>query len=68
MTLKHYSKRYDVIVQGNLPARRKDLMLAGLKADMEANLDIPMFMNSEWEQENSEVLELYRKVSDSQKY
>ncbi|MGI2327250.1 hypothetical protein [Planococcus sp. YIM B11945] len=63
MTLKHYSKRYDVIMNGNLPSRRKELMLAGLKADMESNLNIPMFSNPEWEQENSEVMALYRKVT-----
>lgn len=67
MTLKHYSKRYEVIVQGNLPKYRKDLAIASLISDMESNLNIPMHKNLEWEQENSEVIELYNKIASSRK-
>lgn len=65
MTIKHYSKRYEIITNGNLPDYRKKIMLAGLMRDMEANLAIPLFKNPEWEEENPEIAALYDKVSAS---
>lgn len=65
MMLKYYSKRYDVIMQGNYPANRKKLMLANLVSEMETTYNMPMQSNPEWEHENKEVSSLYRQISAS---
>lgn len=63
MMLKYYFKRYEVITQGEYPANRKKIMVANLLSEMETTFDIPLQISSEWEQENEEVVALYRQVS-----
>lgn len=65
MTLKHYQKRYEVIMQGTFPKNRKDLMFASLMTEMESTFNIPMQKNPEWEKQNVEIISLYRQVSNS---
>ena len=65
MTLKHYSKRYEIILQGTFPKDRKDSMLASLMSEMEVAFNIPMQQDLAWELENEEVIKLYRQVSRS---
>ncbi|PSL40229.1 hypothetical protein B0H99_106249 [Planomicrobium soli] len=67
MMLKYYTKRYEVITQGTYPANRKKLMLANLMSEMEASYDMPMHRNPDWDMQNAEISELYRKISDSKK-
>lgn len=63
MMLKYYFKRYEVITQGEYPANRKKIMVANLLSEMETTFDIPLQISSQWEQENEEVVALYRQVS-----
>lgn len=65
MMLKYYTKRYEVIRQGMYPANRKKLMLANLVSEMEKTFNMPMQRSPEWEQENEEVIALYRQISAS---
>ncbi|EIM05415.1 hypothetical protein A1A1_16288 [Planococcus antarcticus DSM 14505] len=61
--LKYYFKRYEVITQGEYPANRKKIMVANLLSEMETTFDIPLQISFQWEQENEEVIALYRQVS-----
>lgn len=65
MTLMYYKKRYEIITQGKFPANRKKLMVASLVSDMESTFNIPMQRDPKWEQENEEVIALYRQISAS---
>lgn len=65
--LNYYSKRYEVISQGNYPANRKKIMLTTLMNEMESHFNIPMHSNATWEQENKEVSALYRQVAADKK-
>lgn len=65
MMLQYFTKRFEVITRGTYPANRKKLMLANLSSEMETAFNMPMQRNPEWEQENEEVIALYRKISAS---
>ena len=45
--------------------RQRDGKLRELMIEMEMIFKIPMLKNMAWEKENPQVIELYRKVSDS---
>ena len=45
--------------------RQREDRLRDLMIEMEMIFKIPMLKNTAWEKENPQVIELYRKVSDS---
>lgn len=67
MDLKKINERYEQIILSNLPQNEKDKRLAVLMSEMEADFNIPMLRNSEWESKNRKVIALYRKIANSRK-
>uniref|UniRef100_UPI0037139250 hypothetical protein n=2 Tax=Bacillati TaxID=1783272 RepID=UPI0037139250 len=64
MTIKGFESRYEEIMR-EPSIRRRDEQLRELMIEMEMIFKIPMLKNTTWEKENPQVIELYRKVSDS---
>ena len=64
MTIKGFESRYEEIMR-EPSIRRRDEQLRELMIEMEMIFKIPMLKNMAWEKENPQVIELYRKVSDS---
>jgi hypothetical protein len=64
MTIKGFESRYEEIMR-EPSIRRRDEQLRELMIEMEMIFKIPMLKNTIWEKENPQVIELYRKVSDS---
>lgn len=64
MTIKGFESRYEEIMR-DPSIRQRELRLGELMTEMEGIFKIPMLKNTAWEKENPQVIELYRKVSDS---
>ena len=64
MTIKGFESRYEEIMR-DPSVRQRELRLGELMTEMEGVFKIPMLKNTTWEKENPQVIELYRKVSDS---
>jgi hypothetical protein len=64
MTIKGFESRYEEIMREPSIRQRED-RLRDLMIEMEMIFKIPMLKNTAWEKENPQVIELYRKVSDS---
>lgn len=64
MTIKGFESRYEEIMR-EPSIRLRDEQLRELMIEMEMIFKIPMLKNTTWEKENPQVIELYRKVSDS---
>ena len=64
MTIKGFESRYEEIMR-DPSIRLRDEQLRELMIEMEMIFKIPMLKNTTWEKENPQVIELYRKVSDS---
>lgn len=64
MTIKGFESRYEEIMR-EPSIRRRDEQLRELMIEMEMIFKIPMLKITAWEKENPQVIELYRKVSDS---
>ncbi len=64
MTIQGFESRYEEIMR-EPSIRRRDEQLRELMIEMEMIFKIPMLKNTTWEKENPQVIELYRKVSDS---
>jgi len=64
MTIKGFESRYEEIMR-DPSIRLRDEQLRELMIEMEMIFKIPMLKNTAWEKENPQVIELYRKVSDS---
>ena len=64
MTIKGFESRYEEIMR-EPSIRRRDEQLRELMIEMEMIFKIPMLKNTICEKENPQVIELYRKVSDS---
>lgn len=64
MTIQGFESRYEEIMR-DPSVRRRDEQLRELMIEMEMIFKIPMLKNTIWEKENPQVIELYRKVSDS---
>lgn len=65
MTPKEYEQRFNTILNVSKSPNEKDKLLAILMTELERAFQIPMIKNKTWEEENTEVYALYRKVSDS---
>jgi len=64
MTIQGFESRYEEIMR-EPSIRQRDEQLRELMIEMEMIFKIPMLKNTTWEKENPQVIELYRKVSDS---
>jgi hypothetical protein len=64
MTIKGFESRYEEIMR-EPSIRQRENRLGELMTEMEGVFKIPMLKNTIWEKENPQVIELYRKVSDS---
>lgn len=64
MTIKGFELRYEEIMR-DPSVRQREIRLGELMTEMEGLFKIPALKNTTWEKENPQVIELYRKVSDS---
>ncbi|WP_214755153.1 hypothetical protein [Exiguobacterium sp. s16] len=64
MTIQGFESRYEEIMR-EPSIRQRDEKLRELMIEMEMIFKIPMLKNTAWEKETPQVIELYRKVSDS---
>lgn len=64
MTIKGFESRYEEIMR-EPSIRQRENRLGELMTEMEGVFKIPMLKNTTWEKANPQVVELYRKVSDS---
>ena len=64
MTIQGFESRYEEIMR-DPSVRQRESRLGELMTEMEGVFKIPMLKNTTWEKENPQVIELYRKVSDS---
>lgn len=58
-SLADYQKEYERIIFFDQP--KKDILLAGLKTEMEKQFKLPM-RSMEWKKENQKVIAMYRKI------
>ena len=64
MTIQGFESRYEEIMR-DPSVRQRENRLGELMTEMEGVFKIPMLKNTTWEKENPQVIELYRKVSES---
>lgn len=64
MTIQGFESRYEEIMR-DPSIRQRDEQLRELMIEMEMIFKTPMLKNTAWGKENPQVIELYRKVSDS---
>jgi len=64
MTIQGFETKYEEIMR-DPSVRQRESRLGELMTEMEGVFKIPMLKNTAWEKENPQVIELYRKVSDS---
>lgn len=64
MTIQGFESRYEEIMR-DPSVRQRENRLGELMTEMEGVFRIPALKNTTWEKENPQVIELYRKVSDS---
>ena len=64
MTIQGFETKYEEIMR-DPSVRQRESRLSELMTEMEGVFKIPMLKNTTWEKENPQVIELYRKVSDS---
>lgn len=64
MTIQGFETKYEEIMR-DPSVRQRESRLGELMTEMEGVFKIPMLKNTTWEKENPEVIELYRKVSES---
>ena len=64
MTIRGFETKYEEIMR-DPSVRQRESRLCELMTEMEGVFKIPMLKNTTWEKENPQVIELYRKVSDS---
>ena len=63
--LRKYQQQYNNIMKYSIFTRNS--MLSKLMTKMEKEFDIPYLNNEKWNQDHKEVIELYRKISNSRK-
>lgn len=64
MTIQGFETKYEEIMR-DPSVRQRESRLGELMTEMEGVFRIPALKNTTWEKENPQVIELYRKVSDS---
>lgn len=60
-------KAIDVDADTELTRDQKDKKLATIMTEMERAYRIPILRNSAWEEENPEVIRVYKEISDMRK-
>ncbi len=68
VTLINFERRYFRVVFNEKCTDEKDMQLAELMSEMERTYRIPCLRNGDWEAENADVIELYRRISDSRNF
>ncbi|MDR6120622.1 hypothetical protein QFZ87_000219 [Bacillus sp. SLBN-46] len=68
MALENFTYQYKDILQSKCTKNQKAVRLAQLMTMMEQTFRIPMLKNSEWEEKNKEIIDLYRKISFSRHF
>jgi hypothetical protein len=64
MELEYYQEKFDKLTDMKKGSRR-DMLLANIMTQMEANFKIPLMQNLDWEEENPKIINLYREISFS---
>ena len=54
----------EIIGNTSLTPYQKDVSLAALMTEMEGQYGVPILKDSQWESENKEIFEVYKKISD----
>ena len=54
----------EIIGNTSLTPYQKDVSLAALMTEMECQYGVPILKDSQWESENKEIFEVYKKISD----
>ena len=54
----------EIIGNTSLTPYQKDVSLASLMTEMECQYGVPILKDSQWESENKEIFEVYKKISD----
>lgn len=61
--LQYFNQIYECILHNEGSQDEKDRLLARLMTEMEKEFNIPIIKDDAWENENEDVVTLYRKVS-----
>ena len=64
---RFYRKAIWIDANSHLTQYQKDSELAELMTAMERIYKIPMLRNEQWERDNSDIISIYRKISDMRK-
>ena len=64
---RFYRKAIWIDANPHLTQYQKDSELAELMTAMERIYKIPMLRNEQWERDNSDIISIYRKISDMRK-
>lgn len=63
-----YTNRFNNIIHSSSANDVKDMRLANLMSDLESAYQIPMLSNNDFEMQNTELMQLYRTVSDERSF
>ena len=63
--LAQYHKQYEDIMSGDMSRDERNRRLAALMTEMEAEYNIPLVRDEEWERRHKAIIALYRKISQS---
>lgn len=65
VNLKEYEQKYGILMDSDMPIDRRDRQLSKLMTQIEKSFKIPSINDERWNSHNKEVIELYRKISNS---
>lgn len=66
--LSQIQKRYEDIMSGNMSRDERNRRLAALMTEMEAEYNIPLVRDEEWERRHKAIIALYRKISLTRRF
>lgn len=66
--LSQFQKRYEDIMSGDMSRQERNRRLAALMTELEAEYNIPLLRNEEWERRHKAIIALYRKISLSRRF
>ncbi|MEK5068066.1 hypothetical protein [Sporosarcina sp. FSL K6-1508] len=66
--MQGFTKRFKEIIQSGASNESKTERLSVMMTDMEGAYSIPMLKNERFENENREVMQLYRAVADARTF
>lgn len=68
MTLIEFEQKYNKIIDWKLAEYKKDKQLSKLMTNMEGQFYIQLINDNKWNEENKDIINLYRKISDSRSF